>query len=121
MQHDSPNSPERSKSQVLSRLLDGKITIDVRELLATLKEISHALTEAIRPKNVSQLQEMQRPREVMNTQLLITRAPPHRRLIKWQVTIQDTPVTAVIDTGSEVNLISEHIASQVIGLPLDTS
>jgi len=92
-------SSQINTKTVVSENLNTEIPLTLGKLLGASKELSFDLQERLRPRN--------RPLEVHNvatgTEMGPTKRPGH--LLTLQVQHEGVPMTAIIDTGSELNLI----------------
>ena len=123
-------STQINPKDVVNSILDTQVALPIRQILGTSRELSNTLLEVMKQKNTIAMTAQNqvipimpsefRTKEVMNNQ--VQEEPGSSRdLIKWNVTIRGRPVTAIIDTGSEVNLINDQIAAQLIGVPMNTT
>ena len=98
---------------MVSEILNTEVQLTLGKLLGASKEISFDLQERLRPRN--------RPLEAHNVATGTEMGPTKRpgRLLTLQVQHEGVPLTAIIDTGSELNLIRNEVAKKAIKLPID--
>lgn len=92
---------------VLTRLLSAPVQLQVGEVLGVSREVSGLLTDSIKFKSGNPL--------VASSFITRTRGV----LIKLQMECDGKPLTAIIDTGSQLNIVSKPIWKTVINRPMD--
>lgn len=134
---DTPKSVRRSELQahvsprnMLDKVLNTPITLAVGELLAVSKEMSQQVQDVIRPKTIKSAEtndapakvhlgkvapDMGRPLVASATFLPRTRG----QLIKVRMECDGVPITAIIDTGSQLNIAHKKIWQNVLTRPMD--
>lgn len=98
---------------IVSRILNSPITVAVGDILGVSKEVTGLLTDSLRtraPKSI-----VPGPAAVATAYRTDTRG----FLIKLQMDCNDRPITAIIDTGSQLNIVSHKACSQTIKRPID--
>jgi hypothetical protein len=103
-------SSKVDEKKIVSKLLDVPVTLRVAELLAVAPRIANNITEILRPRN-------------MNSKVPVYHIDGLDRirssLIHLRLDIQGRPVTAIIDTGSQLNVAHKKLWGTVINLPMD--
>ena len=92
---------------VLTRLLSTPVQLQVGEVLGVSKELSGLLNDSIKLKSTRPI--------VASSFITRTRGV----LIKLQMECDGTPITAIIDTGSQLNIVSKSSWKSVIKRPMD--
>lgn len=105
------------KFRVLDHLLNTKVEISIGEVFAVSRELSAMLTDALRMKSAGTIEPTEAVPVGFTMQGLRTKT--RGLLIKLEMACKGRPVTAIIDTGSEVNIVREDIAMDVIQYPVD--
>ena len=117
---------------VLDEILDTPIPLSIRKILGTSKELSSGMFDRVKLKNQpKQVPPAEPAGRVLMNNSITGNTPTMRMLTKFEreaaenlirLTFQchGNPITAVIDTGSEINVVSSTIATERIPLPLDT-
>ena len=100
---------------VLNRLLDVKVELAVGEVIGVSREISSMLADSIKLKSAKSHAAVG-----LATQPNQFRAKTRAILIKVQLECNGEPVEAIIDTGSQLNLVSERFYKSAIKQPLNT-
>ena len=96
--------------QVVNNILNTPVTMRVGEVLAASKELSHQLTEMIKQKNA-------KPPVPTNQALIMTR--DRGLLIRIPLECGGRQVMGIIDTGSQLNVVSKEISDNIIKLPVN--
>ncbi|KAG2079508.1 uncharacterized protein F5147DRAFT_592260, partial [Suillus discolor] len=99
---------ERIKS-VLNRILNIPVALTAGEILGVSKEISGLLAESIKP------------RTMVRKETHLVYNPTKEALIELPIKIHGNSLKAVIDTGSQLNIVSEHMYEKFIKLPINRS
>jgi hypothetical protein len=103
---------------IANDILNSEITMPLRNILGTSKEIANTFQDLMRAKNKTTLPP------TGNTPMVATGMRPRPLkpkggyLIKLRVLHEGNPMIAIVDTGSEVNIIKEDIALD-LQLPID--
>ena len=105
-------SSQIDTKSVANEILDTEIALPLRKILGSSKEISVTLQDMIRPRNKPNASTMEM--QVGNNNGKI-----EDFLIKLKVMHDGIPITAIIDTGSQLNVVREEVAQKVIGMPID--
>jgi hypothetical protein len=119
-------SSQIDTKSVANEILDTEIALPLRKILGSSKEISVTLQDMIRPRNkpnATTLRTIENiPRTVENTPRTIENKDNGKIedfLIKLKVMHDGIPIVAIIDTGSQLNVVREEIAQKIIGMPID--
>ena len=97
---------------VLDKLLSTEISVTAQEMIAASPSISKALAEMIRVRNV--------PSTNVVSQSHHTSGCRHRTsLLEVPITLGNTTYTAVVDSGSEVNVIRKDVWKNDVKVPMD--
>jgi len=116
-------------SAVLDEILDTPVPLTIQKILGTSKELSHGMHDRVKFKNQSRPVVLTEPgRSLMshnvNSQtmrgLSKYQSEAAKELIRMTFYCHGHPITAVIDTGSEINVVNSTIATERIPLPMDT-
>ncbi|KAF9455302.1 hypothetical protein BDZ94DRAFT_1327646 [Collybia nuda] len=110
-QRQSEISTHIGDTQVVNNILDAPITLRVREVLASSRELSEQLTDMIKRKNT-------RPTATAHA---ITSSKDRGMLIRLALECDGKTVNAIIDTGSQLNVVSKDIYQTIIRLPMNPS
>jgi hypothetical protein len=94
--------------KILESVLRTPIRLEVGELLGTSKELSGILANAIKPKSVDSKVEA-------HSVWTKTRG----LLIKIAMHCDGQAINAIIDTGSQLNIVNKHIWKTIINRPID--
>lgn len=98
-------------TEVVNNILNSPITLQVREVLASSHELSDQLTEMIKRRN-------SKPTVAAHT---ITASKDRGMLIHLALNCNGKTVKAIIDTGSQLNVVSKETYQKVICLPMNPS
>ena len=122
-------SSQIDRKAVLQEILNAEVTLPLGKILGTSKELSASLQEVIKARNVprppipgtsvfpSQKNQV-KAAEVYGG--MKENAPQtNQQLIRLNLTCENRPIRAVIDTGSQLNVISENLALNIIRKPID--
>jgi hypothetical protein len=112
-------SSKTEPKHIVQEILNTEISLPLRDLLGASKELSTSLQEVIKFKN-----QVKPIASHMVTQDVYINAISRvlkndEPLIKLNMKCDSNPVTAVIDTGSQLNVVSKDFAAKCIGLPID--
>ncbi|EKM49115.1 uncharacterized protein PHACADRAFT_107488, partial [Phanerochaete carnosa HHB-10118-sp] len=111
--------PRRSEIQehvnpktMLDRVLNAPITVAVGELLAVSREMTQQVQEVIRPKN-----------EFAAACMAATAFPCRQKgqLIRLRLECDGIPITAIVDTGSQLNIAHRKVWQGAVGRPMDVT
>ncbi|GJE97289.1 hypothetical protein PsYK624_135050 [Phanerochaete sordida] len=119
---------------MLSKVLNAPITIAVGELLGVSKEMAQQVQEVIKPKNaaskakgdekavVTQYEARQLPSQAPACATAITfPSRPRGQLIRLKLEVDGNPITAIIDTGSQLNIVNRRVWQSTVGRPIDVT
>ena len=98
---------------VVNKLLNTPVTISVGEMIGSSKEVAAKLSELLKYR------QQRASLEAVPAVTHLTRARKGE-LIVLPMKCQGVPVEFIVDTGSEINIVSEDIWHK-IGMPLDKS
>ncbi|KAJ7016514.1 hypothetical protein C8F04DRAFT_1281195 [Mycena alexandri] len=113
-------SPTVSKQAVMDRIMDVQIPMSLRELIVTSKEIRTEIQDLIKVKNVRAVLLG----SVQHHPLIANLNWPREEqgvLIKIGMTTNGKQVCAIIDTGSQLDVVRSDIAALFIGRSVDMS
>lgn len=103
---------------ILDNLLNTQVQIAFGDLLGSSKELSGLMTDALKTKAAKPI--IPTAALLINTFKKPIKPPPTRgTLIKFQMECNGEPLTAIVDTGSELNIVSERASKRKIQLPVD--
>ena len=131
-------SAQVNSKAVVQQILDTPVSIPLRDILGTSKEISSNFQDIIKLKNpVSKMSPSLAAYEVMNGSVrndetihleenynpdyTIGYTPQDKALIKLPLYSNGKLIVAVIDTGSQLNIVSPKIAEEIVQLPVNTT
>lgn len=126
-------SAQVDSKAVVRRILDTEVSIPLRDILATSKELSYSLEHMVKYKNPytkptpslavfnssEQNNDANGMEEDYEPDYEVNDSAEDKALIKLNLTCNGKPITAVIDTGSQLNIVSEAMANQLIQLPIN--
>jgi len=115
-------SAKIGETQVVTQILNTPVTLSVREVLASSKELSDQLTEMLKRKNpkVSNAYIGETPNTSDNSVNAVHNVAMTRgQLIELQMECDQRPITAIIDTGSQLNVVSKEAWKNIIRRPMD--
>ncbi|EPS92538.1 hypothetical protein FOMPIDRAFT_1137642, partial [Fomitopsis schrenkii] len=100
--------------QLLGKVLSTPVTLQVGEVFGMSKEMSHHLQEILKPVKSPAASS----KHVVATAFL-----PRTKgiLIHLRMEIDDKPIMAIIDTGSQLNIASRRIWKTLIHRPMDVA
>ncbi|EPS92915.1 hypothetical protein FOMPIDRAFT_1106119, partial [Fomitopsis schrenkii] len=87
--------------QLLNKILNTQLTLTVGEALGTSREMSHSLTEALRYKRPTEIQENLVAATVLNRN--------RGALIHFTLECNGRPLNTLVDTGSQLNIMSKRV------------
>jgi len=96
--------------KVVQGILDLEISLPLRELLGNSKEINQGLQNEIKLKNKASTPSA--------NQIMASQPKARKGLISIDLIYNEQPVTAIIDTGSQLNIIHESLAFE-LQMPID--
>ena len=108
---------------ILQKVLKAPITIEVGEILGVSKEMAHQVQEALKPRTQiarpigKSLTASEIPTPVVAAASFVPRARGH--LIYLHMECDDMPITAIIDTGSQLNVVHRAAWKGAIKRPMD--
>ena len=127
-------SMQTDSKDVVKQILETEVSLPIGKILGVSKNLTDKLQDYMRYKNPvakpgppvsSQKVYSTRKDEQETEQEELPKAKPQRRdksefpLIKLKVFCHGRQITAIIDTGSQVNLSSKEVAEKKICLPID--
>ena len=128
-------TPRQSELQILAdpqkvfkKMMDTQVSLQIGELFGVSKPLSNMMQDAIRPKqaktNYIEEPEQVKANLVRERPLTVSAAayaPSKGSLIKLDITCNGRPITAIVDTGSQLNIIHKQIWKDVVRRPRDLS
>jgi len=99
---------------VVQEILDTEIALPLRKILGSSKELSSTLQDVIRSKNT-------KPITTTGANVHFQESNQYDVLIKLNMTYRGQPIQAIIDTGSQINVIRDDVARKYLQLPIDVS
>jgi len=100
--------------KLLNHVLNAKVELAVGEVFAVSRELSNLLAESIKPKST----KAQVP-VGLTTSGSGFRAKTRGLLIKVTMECDGNPIQAIIDTGSQLNIVNEQVCKSLIRRPID--
>ena len=113
-------STQTESQQVIRNILDVPVVMPLRDLLGSSKEICSGIQDVIRVKNTKPaitVTSREEPTVLGSTFSSRTRGI----LIRFSVELEGKPIVAIMDTGSQLNVVSEVTAQRLIKKPIDLS
>ncbi|RDB24681.1 hypothetical protein Hypma_008175 [Hypsizygus marmoreus] len=104
-------SSQIEDKQVVSQILNTPVTLRIREVLATLREVSDQLVELVKRKNPCPVTAA-----VANVS---ASAKDTGKLIRISLQLENKRILGIIDTGSELNVINRNIVRDLTEAPVD--
>ncbi|TFK16892.1 hypothetical protein FA15DRAFT_606153 [Coprinopsis marcescibilis] len=112
-------SSQVDTGNVVQQILDMQVSLPLQNILGTSKELSTSLQEVIRLKNKSTgISALVNNTGIYETFNGLSR-PKNEVLIQLDVMYNGNSITAIIDTGSQLNVVSDQVANNVLKLPID--
>jgi hypothetical protein len=114
-----------AEHQVVNQILDTPVTLRVREVLASSKELSDQVTEMLRRRNpkptAALVAETQDLEDCTVNSVAVHQLTPMTKgqLLELRMECDGRPITAIIDTGSQLNVVSRKAWKSVICRPMD--
>ncbi|KIK69854.1 hypothetical protein GYMLUDRAFT_110416, partial [Collybiopsis luxurians FD-317 M1] len=105
MKRQSELSSNIDSKIVIGRLMNTEVTLPIKEVLGTSGEVCKHLGEMIHLKNPRE------PRE--NSSTISAHKAGQEHLIRLQLTSNGTKIEGILDTGSELNIVSHCIAEKL--------
>ncbi|KAG2055132.1 hypothetical protein BDR06DRAFT_826367, partial [Suillus hirtellus] len=96
--------------KILETVLRTPIQLEVGELLGTSRELSGILANAIKPKSLPNDSKIEAHSVWTKTRGL---------LIKIAMHCDGQAINAIIDTGSQLNIVNKHVWKTIINRPID--
>lgn len=112
-------SSQTESHEVVNKILDVAVSMPLRDILGTSKELCSGIQDMIRIKNSKIATTALSRKEPIVASSLVDEN--QGLLIQITVECEGTPMDAIIDTGSQVNIVREDIAQQFIRKPIDLS
>jgi hypothetical protein len=109
---------ELQDQQVIKNILNTPVTLPMREVLASSKELSDQLSDMIKRKATVAPMTAQASSVPLRARAFLLEKSCGT-LITLDVMCGNKPITAIIDTGSQLNVVSEECWKQAIRMPLD--
>lgn len=112
---------------ILNQMLNTRIELAFGEVLGISRELSSLLGDKIKPKSVSTtaaslpITKSERPPPPVQSLPIATSFHTKSRglLIQLQMQCAGRPITAIIDTGSQLNIVNKETCDSKIRLPVD--
>ncbi|KAK7681970.1 hypothetical protein QCA50_014933 [Cerrena zonata] len=111
---------------VLGRILSQPVTLAVGEVFGISKELTHHLQDVLKPKNptvpaTKALVPSGKVNNVSHDPYVATTFVSKSRgtLIRLRMECDGTPVQAIIDTGSQLNIAHKRVWKSVLARPID--
>lgn len=115
-------SSKINDNQIIDKLLDVTVPLKVSEILAVSPRVAISVSEMMKPKNRSSLktQEVFKTNQIhKNEDMASVNLASKRSLINVTFTSNnDEPIQAIVDTGSEINVINKEYCGTIIGQPM---
>ncbi|KAJ6608881.1 hypothetical protein B0H10DRAFT_1920769, partial [Mycena sp. CBHHK59/15] len=113
-------SAQVEKGAVVNKVLDTLITLPLRELLANSRELSNGVQDLLKMRNPAKVTAYALRRD--DPMIAATFVARNRGfLIEMLLECGGKTITAIIDTGSQLNIVREDIAHSIIRKPIDLS
>ncbi|PCH39003.1 hypothetical protein WOLCODRAFT_86390, partial [Wolfiporia cocos MD-104 SS10] len=97
-----------SQEDILNRVLGTSVSLKIGEVLAISKEMTHQLQGALKPKP---------PANPIVASSFTTQA--RGTLIRLRMECDGMPITAIIDTGSQLNIAHRRVWKSTLNRPMD--
>lgn len=104
-------SKEVSSDTILNKILDSTLSMTVREVVGVSKDVAGRLQDILRVRKAEFVQ--------LPTTNLVTAHTG--ALIRVEVECNHKPVSFIVDTGSQLNIISEKVCKNIIRRPINTN
>ncbi|KAA1476736.1 hypothetical protein DENSPDRAFT_754101, partial [Dentipellis sp. KUC8613] len=102
-------------SKLMSELLKTPFSVTIGELLGVSREMAQLLSENLKMKSGSLLTTT----DETSPEAFVFGAKTHGLLISINMECNGSPVRAIIDTGSELNVVRTDVYRTVIQQPMD--
>ena len=103
------------ENKVISNILDAPITLKIKEVLGTSPLLMNRFSDMMKPKNAKPTSSAL----ALNSNIISDEAA---KLIRLPLQIGNRHMTAIIDTGSELNILHKKVYESAIShLPIDTT
>src|SRR5580658_11344892 len=99
-------SAKIKEHQVVNRILDTPVTLNIQEVLASSTHLSDQITEMLKRKNP-------KPAHAAFYSLNFNDILDKESLIRLRMECNGRPVIAIIDTGSELNVVNKAICTDI--------
>ncbi|KAF7794900.1 hypothetical protein EIP86_006043, partial [Pleurotus ostreatoroseus] len=109
---------------VLSKVLQTPVTLQVGEVFGISKEMTHHLQDAIRPKRPEQPAVAHVERKYASDDDMVAASfftQSRGTLIRLKMECDGIPITAIVDTGSQLNIAHKKTWKQILSRPMDLS
>ncbi|KAF8989305.1 hypothetical protein BDQ17DRAFT_1185534, partial [Cyathus striatus] len=120
-------SSQTDPRSVVESILNTDVILPLKTILGTSKEVAYNLQERLKVKNATAptntnkashyIHERSYPYSMVATTDLRSEGP----LIKIKLYHGGKEVKAVIDTGSQLNIINEQLANELVRMPMDVT
>lgn len=104
--------------QLTDKMLDITIPVSLRQILVASREINQKFTDKIKPKNVKAAVLLNPHNPFVNQ---ISWPRQDGVLIRVRMEHRGKDVFAIIDTGSQLDVIREAVADRIVNIPVDTT
>ncbi|KAF9499083.1 hypothetical protein BDN71DRAFT_1344290, partial [Pleurotus eryngii] len=114
--YQSELSAQIPEGQVINTILDTHVNLPVRQLLGTSRELTEELFSLMKYRNNKPPEVNKLTAEVHSYSMADHNCGP---LLRLPLTYNGKAVSAIIDTGSELNVINRKVFQDLIALPYD--
>lgn len=104
-------SKEVSSNTILNKILDSTLSMTVREVVGVSKDVAGRLQDILKVRKAEFVQ-------LPATNLVTAHTGA---LIRVEVECNHKPVSFIVDTGSQLNIISEKVCKNIIRRPINTN
>ncbi|KAI5823230.1 hypothetical protein K523DRAFT_255547, partial [Schizophyllum commune Tattone D] len=110
----APIAVETSPREVLDKVLSQGMTVTLKDLLGVSKELRTEIQEAIRPKGAPRpapnvptaiVHTVTRGKAIPSPAAVYATRLEEDNLIRLELMCEGTPIKAIIDTGSQINVM----------------
>ena len=113
-------SSKINDSQVISKLLDVSVPIKLGEILAVSPRVANTVSEMMRPRNQATLKTSAPVFKFSDRRDILPKALTYRSgLIRVLLNTCGRTLRAIIDTGSELNVVNKNLCGPVVQQPTD--
>ncbi|KAI0632636.1 hypothetical protein C8Q77DRAFT_1058494, partial [Trametes polyzona] len=102
---------EVDSDDILNKILNSELTMSVREVVGVSKEVASRLQDVLKVRRADFVAPPA-------SNLITTPATP---LIRVEVECNHKPVSFIVDTGSQLNIISEKVCKNIVRRPINTN